>query len=52
MTTVNIIQNGSTYFSSNIPINQFGIIATAPLNTGKLLFDDQTGNLINIVREQ
>jgi len=49
---VNIIQKGSTYFSSNIAISQFGIIATAPLNRTKLLFDDQTGNLINIVREQ
>ena len=52
MATVNIIQKGNTYFSSNISISQFGIIATAPLNSTKMLFDNQTGNLINIVREQ
>lgn len=49
--TVKIIQNSNTYFNSLIPISQFGVLATAPLNRTKLLFDKQTGNLKSIIRE-
>ena len=48
---VNIIQKGTTYYTSSIPVCQFGVPATAPLNRTRLLFDQQTGNLRNIIRE-
>ncbi len=50
-TVVHIIQKGTTYYTSNIPVCQFGVLATAPLNRTRLLFDEQTGNLKNIIRE-
>ncbi|MCB2207602.1 MAG: DUF4831 family protein [Bacteroidetes bacterium] len=49
--SVKITQDDQTYLSANISISQFGVLATAPLNRTRLLFDPQTGNLINIIRE-
>lgn len=49
--SIRITQNNNIYFNSLIPIGQFGVIATAPLNRTKLLFDEQTGSLKSIVRE-
>jgi hypothetical protein len=48
---VEIIQNGDVYFSKNITINQYGVVAAAPLNKTHLQFDRETGNLIKIIRE-
>lgn len=50
-TNIKISQNNNIFFNSLLPIGQFGVIATAPLNRTKLLFDEQTGSLKNIVRE-
>jgi hypothetical protein len=50
-TVVNISQNGITYSSAHIPVCQFGVLATASLNRTRLLFNEQTGSLKNIIRE-
>jgi hypothetical protein len=50
-TEVSVRQNGITYSSANIPVCQFGVLATVSLNKTRLLFNEQTGSLKNIIRE-
>lgn len=48
---VEITHDGTTHYRNSLLINQFGVVATAPLNKTKLQFDPNTGSLIKIVRE-
>lgn len=48
---IKVTQDYQTYESTQIAISQFGVVTTAPLNRTQLIFDEQTGNLINIIRE-
>ena len=48
---VEIMENGNIQNSRRMPVNQFGIVAAAPLNKTRLQFDPQTGSLIKIIRE-
>ena len=48
---IKVTQDNQTYESNQIVISQFGVVTTAPLSRTQLIFDEQTGNLINIIRE-
>lgn len=48
---IKIEQNGTVYHTTDMTVCQFGVVAAAPVNRTKLLFDEQTGNLIKIIRE-
>lgn len=49
--TVTISSENRSVFTGRYPINQFGIVSSAPLVGTQLQFDPETGNLISIVRQ-
>ncbi len=48
---VSVVQDGMTYNSISAAVCQFGVLASVPLNRTRLLFNEQTGSLKNIIRE-
>ena len=48
---VTISYDNHTFFNGDFVVNQLGSVTTVPLNNTKLQFNENTGNLISIIRE-
>jgi hypothetical protein len=45
---VEINYNGTEFFKANLLVNQFGVVATAPLHKGKAIFHPESGGIQNL----
>ncbi len=48
---ITISSESKDFFSDRYTINQLGVVSAVPLGDTKLQFDEQTGNLVSIIRE-
>ena len=49
--SIKISSGNKDFFSGRYTINQLGVVSSVPLGGTQLQFDEQTGNLVNIIRE-
>ena len=48
MANVKVVFDGRTLLEERLIVNQLGVLLTAPLSNSKLVFDPETGQIVNM----